>query len=147
MKARKFVIGDQVRLLLDNYTNDNPADVYIISRELPPTANVWQYRVKRVSDGQERAVSELQLAKAGSQTWMNLSAVEAQQDAQRIRNARAPPSAQRHLSRSTGAVHFLKADITLARWAVGEARRLRSARPAPRQNSNDGPQIVASPPG
>ena len=33
MEARKFVIGDQVRLLLDNYANDNPADVYTISRE------------------------------------------------------------------------------------------------------------------
>ena len=94
MEARKFIIGDQVRLLLDNYANDNPADEYTISRELPPTANVWQYRVKRVGDGQERAVSEQQLAKAGSQTWMNLSATDAQQDAQRIRNARASERAR-----------------------------------------------------
>jgi hypothetical protein len=100
MEARKFVIGDQVRLLLDKYANDNPADVYTISRELPPTANVWQYRVKRVGDGQERAVSEQQLAKAGSQTWMNPSDVAAQQDAQRIRNARASERARVTAKRS-----------------------------------------------
>jgi hypothetical protein len=94
MEARKFIIGDQVRLLLDNYANDNPADEYTISRELPPTANVWQYRVKRVGDGQERAVSEQQLAKAGSQTWMNLAAAEAQRDARRIRSARASERAR-----------------------------------------------------
>ena len=58
MEARQFAIGDQVRLLLDNYPNDNPADVFTISRALPAMANVWQYRVKRVGDGQERAASE-----------------------------------------------------------------------------------------
>lgn len=94
MEARKFAIGDQVRLLLDNYANDNPADVYTVSRALPAMANVWQYRVKRAGDGQERAVSEQQLAKAGFQTLTNLSAAEAQQDAQRIRNARASARAR-----------------------------------------------------
>ena len=94
MEARKFAIGDQVRLLLDNYANDNPADVYTISRTLPAMANVWQYRVKRVGDGQERAVSEQQLAKTSSQTFASLSAAEAQQDAQRIRNARASARAR-----------------------------------------------------
>jgi len=64
METRKFAIGDQVRLLLDRYANDNPADVYTVSRALPAMDNVWQYRVKRVGDGQERAVSEGQLAKA-----------------------------------------------------------------------------------
>ena len=94
MDARKFVIGDQVRLLLDKYANDNPADVYTISRELPPTANVWQYRVKRVGDGQERAVSEQQLAKVGFQNLTHLSAAEAQRDIQRLRNARASARAR-----------------------------------------------------
>jgi hypothetical protein len=89
MEARKFAIGEQVRLLLDRYANDNPADVYTVSRALPATANVWQYRVKRVGDGQERAVSEPQLAKAGFQALANRSMAEAQQDLQRIRNARA----------------------------------------------------------
>lgn len=46
METRKFAIEDQVRLLLDNYANDNPADVYTVSRVLPATANVSQYRVK-----------------------------------------------------------------------------------------------------
>ena len=94
MEARKFAIGDQVRLLLDNYANDNPADVYTVSRALPAMANVWQYRVKRAGDGQERAVNEQQLTKAGFQTLTNLSAAEAQQDAQRIRNARASARAR-----------------------------------------------------
>ena len=89
METRKFAIGDQVRLLLDAYANDNPADVYTISRALPATANVWQYRVKRLGDGQERAVSEQQLAKAGLQNLTSLSTADAQQETQRMRNARA----------------------------------------------------------
>jgi hypothetical protein len=89
MEARKFAIGDQVRLLLDAYANDNPADVYTISRALPATANVWQYRVKRVGDYQERAVSEQQLAKAGLQNLTRLSAAEAQPGTERTRNTRA----------------------------------------------------------
>jgi hypothetical protein len=89
MEARKFVIGDQVRLRLDSSASENPADVYTISRALPATANVWQYRVKRVGDGQERAVNEQQLAKAASQISAQRSMADLQQDAQRIRNARA----------------------------------------------------------
>lgn len=89
MEARKFSIGDQVRLQLDRHASENPADVYTISRALPAAANVWQYRVRRVGDGQERAVSEQQLAKAGLQVLADRSHAEAQQDAQRIRNARA----------------------------------------------------------
>lgn len=65
MNARKFSIGDRVHLRLGSYAYDAPADVYTVSRVLPEMGNVWQYRVKRVGDGQERAVSEQQLAKAG----------------------------------------------------------------------------------
>ena len=89
MEAPKFAVGDQVRLRLDSNANDNPADVYTVSRALPPMANVWQYRVKRVGDGQERAVNELQLAKATAQISAQRSMAEMQRDAQRIRNARA----------------------------------------------------------
>lgn len=89
MNARKFAVGDQVRLLLDNYANDNPADVYTVSRTLPATDNVWQHRVKRFGDGQERAVSEPQLAKSGLGSLANRSIEEAQRDTQRLRNARA----------------------------------------------------------
>jgi hypothetical protein len=89
METRRFAIGDQVRLLSDTYGNDSPADVYTISRALPAMANVWQYRVKRTGDGQERAVTEQQLAKANSRSLTNLSAADAQLDTQRIRNARA----------------------------------------------------------
>lgn len=95
MEARKFAIGDQVRLLLDNYANDNPGDVYTIFRALPATENVWHYRVKRLGDGQERAVNEQQLAKAGPQLLStDLSAADAQHDTQRIRNARASARAR-----------------------------------------------------
>jgi hypothetical protein len=89
MEPRKFSIGQQVRLILDSYAQNNPADVYTVSRALPATANVWQYRVKRVADGQERAVNEQQLASAGFRIPTNASLVEAQQDTQRVRNSRA----------------------------------------------------------
>ena len=76
MEPRKFAIGDQVRLRLDNYANGSPADVYTISRALPAMASVWQYRVKRAGDGQERAVSEQQLAKSGSRNLTYLSVLK-----------------------------------------------------------------------
>ena len=90
MEARKFAIGDRVLLSLDSYTNESPADVYTIARALPAMANVWQYRVKRVGDGQERAVNEQQLAIAGLEAMANRSLAEAQQALQRNRNARIP---------------------------------------------------------
>ena len=105
METRKFAIGDQVRLLLDNNANDNPADVYTVSRELPAMDNVWQYRVKRVGDSQERAVSERQLAKAFSQPSTNQSAAQAQQEVQRLRNARASARAQVAARRSDRVRH------------------------------------------
>jgi len=89
MEARKFAIGDQVCLRLDGSANENPADVYTISRTLPAMANVWQYRVKRLGDGQERAVTEQQLAKPAFQTSAQRSMADMQRDTQRIRNARA----------------------------------------------------------
>ena len=94
MEARKFAIGDQVRLLLDSYAADDPADVYTVSRTLPAMANVWQYRVKRVGDGQERMVSEQQLVKFVFQPSADRSAAEEQQDMQRLRNARASTRAR-----------------------------------------------------
>jgi hypothetical protein len=100
MQTRKFSIGDQVRLLLDNYANDNPADLYTVTRTLPETGNVWQYRVRRGGDGQERAVSESQLAKAFFQTPAERSLAETQQDMQRIRNARASGRARAAENRS-----------------------------------------------
>jgi hypothetical protein len=64
MTPRNFALGDHVRVALDSsLANNNPQDVYAISRMMPPQANVWQYRVKRVGDGQERAVNESQLVK------------------------------------------------------------------------------------
>ncbi len=94
MEARKFAIGDQVHLRLGSPANENPSDVYTISRALPAMANIWQYRVKRVGDGQERAVNERQLAKAASQTLARRSMADMQHDTQRIRNARASERAR-----------------------------------------------------
>jgi hypothetical protein len=69
MDTRKFAIGDQVRVRLDSDNSENRADVYTVSRVLPVRANVWQYRVKRVGDVQERAVNENQLSKAAPGTF------------------------------------------------------------------------------
>jgi hypothetical protein len=89
MAQRKFGIGDQVRLTADNYSINNPRDVYTISRMLPAQANIWQYRVKREGDGQERAVSETELVNVTSETQTDRTQIEAQQEFQRIRNANA----------------------------------------------------------
>ena len=58
MVSHKFAVGDRVRLTLDRYAESSPWDIHTISRKLPAEANVCQYRVKRVGDGQERTVSE-----------------------------------------------------------------------------------------
>lgn len=64
MTPRNFALGDRVRLTADpSLGTRDPQDVYAISRMLPAEANVWQYRVKRISDGQERAVTEPQLVR------------------------------------------------------------------------------------
>jgi hypothetical protein len=63
MTRRKFKIGDRVELRLDNIAaNSSFRDVYTITQLLPAEANMWRYRVKRVGDNQERAVSEYQLS-------------------------------------------------------------------------------------
>jgi hypothetical protein len=100
MDVRKFAVGDRVLLRLDSYTNENPADVYTIARPLPAMANVWQYRVKRVGDGQERAVNEQQLAAAGLEAMAKRSMAEAEQALQRSRNARASARLQVKTPRS-----------------------------------------------
>jgi len=94
MDARKFAVGDRVLLRLDSYTNESPADVYTVARALPAMANVWQYRVKRIGDGQERAVTEQQIAVAGLEATASRSMAEAQQALQRSRNARASARVQ-----------------------------------------------------
>jgi hypothetical protein len=89
MEPRKFAIGNRVRLLLDNYADGSPVEVYEVSRILPAQDNLWQYRVKRVSDGRERAISEPQLAGAEPPEMVARPEIGAQQEQQRIRNARA----------------------------------------------------------
>jgi hypothetical protein len=89
MQGRKFSVGDQVRLLFDSSANANSADVYTVTRTLPENANVWQYRVRRGGDGQERAASEQQLAKATFRTSADRPLAEAQHETQRMRNTRA----------------------------------------------------------
>ena len=89
MASRKFAVGDLVLLSLDTSSNHNPSDVYTISRILPAEANVWQYRVKREGDGQERAVSESQLVKVTPELQTYRTEIETQRDIQRTRNANA----------------------------------------------------------
>jgi hypothetical protein len=97
MASRKFAVGDRVRLSLNTSLNHNPQDIYAISRMLPAQADVWQYRVKREGDGQERAVSETQLVRV---TSTQRTQAETQQDIRRVRNAtamgRARSAARRH---------------------------------------------------
>lgn len=100
MDARKFAVGDRVLLRLDTYSDESSADVYTVARALPATANVWQYRVKRVSDGQERAASEQQLAAAGLEAIAQRSMAEAQQALQRSRNARTSARVQATMQRA-----------------------------------------------
>lgn len=67
MQAYKFSVGDRVRLNLQRYVESSPSDVHTVSRRMPAEANVWQYRVKRVGDGQERTVTEDQLVAMGAE--------------------------------------------------------------------------------
>jgi len=68
MVSHKFTVGDRVRLTLDRYVESSPADIHTVSRKLPAEANVCQYRVKRVGDGQERTVSEHQVVAVGNES-------------------------------------------------------------------------------
>ena len=67
MVSHKFGVGNRVRLTLDRYAESSPWDIHTISRKLPAEANVCQYRVKRVGDGQERTVSEHQMVAVGAE--------------------------------------------------------------------------------
>lgn len=99
MEVRKFKIGDRVQVRLDTLATDsNPRDIYTISQTLPAQANVWQYRVKRVGDNQERAVSENQLSNlafVSTAKIQNEVQQDFQQDLQRIRNANARARAKK----------------------------------------------------
>jgi hypothetical protein len=99
MASRKFVVSDRVRLSLDTSLNHNPQDVYTVSRILPAQANVWQYRVKRDGDGQERAVGESQLVTVTPEQPTGRNEIEAQRDIQRIRNASSLERAHRAAKR------------------------------------------------
>lgn len=94
MAAHKFAVGVRVRVSLDTTASHNPMDVYTISCTLPAQGNVWQYRVKREGDGQERAVNESQLVMV-SQQLTDRTQFEAQRNLQRERNARARTAAKR----------------------------------------------------
>jgi hypothetical protein len=89
MTSRKFAVGDRVRLSFGGSSDHNPQDVYAIVRVLPAEANVWQYRVRREGDGQERAVSEAQLMRVMPEPPTDRNRTEAQLDMQRVRNANA----------------------------------------------------------
>jgi hypothetical protein len=97
MVTHKFAIGDRVRLRLDKGADNRPEDVHTISRKLPADAMLGRYRVKREVDGQERAVSELQLVKL---TPDEPTQIEAQQELQGVRNTNAEERARSATFRS-----------------------------------------------
>jgi hypothetical protein len=92
MVSHKFAVGERVRLTLDRYAESSPWDIHTISRKLPAEANVCQYRVKRVGDGQERTVSEPQMVAVkaeGRAADSHFKTIEAQHDTARERGADA----------------------------------------------------------
>ena len=103
MVAHKFAVGDRVRLTFERYVEATPLDIHTISRTLPAEGNISQYRVKRVSDGQERMVTEQQITAVrpdANGVHAHVKALEAQRDRQRVRNAEARARAARtHLGR------------------------------------------------
>jgi hypothetical protein len=92
MVSHKFGVGNRVRLTLDRYAESSPWDIHTISRKLPAEANVCQYRVKRVGDGQERTVSEHQMVAVGAEDrGTRTQAPEPSHDPQRVRDADKRP--------------------------------------------------------
>jgi hypothetical protein len=90
MDSQKFAVGDRVRLTLDRYAESSPWDIHTVSRKLPAEGNVWQYRVKRVGDSQERTVSEHQMVSVKAESRpadAHFKTNDAQDDLQRSRNA------------------------------------------------------------
>ncbi|MGH7056915.1 MAG: hypothetical protein ACREFZ_03390 [Acetobacteraceae bacterium] len=83
-----------MRLTADISSVNNPTDVYTISRMLPAQANVWQYRMKRVGDSQERAATEAQLMKVGWGEQTGRILVDEQQELRQARNRSAMGRAQ-----------------------------------------------------
>jgi hypothetical protein len=103
MVVHKFAVGDRVRLTLDRYVEGSPLDIHTVSRTLPAEGNVSQYRIKRVSDGQERTVMEQQITVVrpdANGVDAHIKALEAQREQQRVRNAEARArAAGTHLGR------------------------------------------------
>src|SRR5271170_1438429 len=94
MVSHKFGVGNRVRLTLDRYAESSPWDIHTISRKLPAEANICQYRVKRVGDGQERTVSEHQMVAVGAEdrgARTQVKAPEPSHDPQRTRDADKRP--------------------------------------------------------
>jgi hypothetical protein len=89
MVSCKFAAGDRVQLRLATHVDGFPQDIYSILRRLPPEANVCQYRVKRVQDGQERVVTENELVTLTFPKDVRRAherAVDTQLELQRMRN-------------------------------------------------------------
>ncbi|MGH7070906.1 MAG: hypothetical protein ACREFO_12970 [Acetobacteraceae bacterium] len=102
MTARKFAIGDRVRLAADIRSANNPHEVYTISRMLPALSNDWQYRMKRVGDGQERAAIEAQLVKVASNEWPGRAEIEERRGRSAVRGVSTlelPPGGSRRAER------------------------------------------------
>ena len=61
MSAHKYTIGQVVHFSPDRIQLSSGRGRFKIVRLLPEAASVFQYRVKSVTDGQERVVREDQL--------------------------------------------------------------------------------------
>ena len=64
MSAHKFAVGQTVRFAPDRNQGSTARGQFKVTRLLPESASVLQYRVKSQVDGHERVVREDQLARS-----------------------------------------------------------------------------------
>ena len=63
MGAHKIKTGQRVTVASSKRGGALPGGTFRVVRPLPEEAGVWQYRIKSVTDGHERVVSENDLVK------------------------------------------------------------------------------------
>lgn len=62
MPAHKFSVGQTVRFTPDMGQLGHRGEVFVVVRQLPETAGVFQYEIKSEIDGHARVVRESQIA-------------------------------------------------------------------------------------
>jgi hypothetical protein len=63
MDTHKFKTGQRVTVAPNNRRGARRGETFTVVRALPEERGVWQYRVKSVTDGHERVVSENDLTR------------------------------------------------------------------------------------